>query len=182
MTMRSVRPRPPRVAVWPAVVFALVLAAARDAQAQRAPERDTARFRTLLAFPVTDTASSHDAPLGGRLLLRLRREVDASGTAMGWTAAVYRLPVRDASRNLLYHSLGWHGPYPTDLFAWIHGRAYYPDERLLPVYGEPWEIRLACRGCDTAGEGDRVHFTSGLVEVGVRAARPEPLLRAGRRR
>jgi hypothetical protein len=29
---------------------------------------------------------------------------------MGWYAAVYRRPAQDTSRNLLFHSLAWHGP------------------------------------------------------------------------
>jgi hypothetical protein len=115
--------------------------------------------------------------LGNRLIVRVERQVDAKGTVMGWYLAVYRIPATTESRNLLYHSLAWHGPYPTDLLAWIHQRDYYPDDRTLPVYGWPYELHLRCRSCETAGDSTAVHFTAGTVEVGWRRlsrANPPP--------
>jgi len=141
--------------------------------AQVEPE-DTTGFRIILSFPVTDTQPRHDAVLNRRLVLCLHRRLHANGTQMGWYAAVYRRPAQDTSRNLLFHSLAWHGPYPTDLLAWLHAEAYYPDDRVLPVYGEPFELRLVCRICRTAGDSTFVHFSSGTVEVGVRRAKPVP--------
>jgi hypothetical protein len=124
---------------------------------------------------VSDTRPRHEVSLTPALLFRLSRQLHANGTDMGWYAAVYRQPVRESSRNLFYHSLAWHGPYPTDLFAWHHARGFYPDDRILPVYGEPLEVRLRCERCETAGDGDSVHFVVGTVSVSVR---PGPRLRA----
>lgn len=136
---------------------------------------DTSGFRVLLSFPVVDTASVHEAKLGDRLVVRALHERDAAGTSMGWYVAVHQLPVRAESRNLLYHSLAWHGPYPSDVFAWIHREHYYPDDRTLSVYGWPWDVRLVCRDCDVAGDSTRVHFVTGTLEIGVRRlARDNP--------
>jgi hypothetical protein len=142
-------------------------------RAQGAPP-DTTGFRVILEFPVTDTQPRHDAKLSPTLLLRLHRQLHANGTQMGWYAAVYRLPVRDTSRNLLYQSLNWHGPYPTDLLAWLHAEAYFPDDRLLPVYGAPFELRVVCRDCETAGDSTFLHFTAGTILIGARRATPIP--------
>jgi hypothetical protein len=129
---------------------------------------DTTGFHRLLAFPVTDTTSRYEADLGDDLVLRVYRQMHANGTAMGWYVAVHRAPVSDTSRNLLYHSLAWHGPYPTDFLAWLHAERYYPDDRILEVQGHPLELRLVCRACATAGDGATVRFTSGTLEAAVR--------------
>lgn len=152
---------------------AILVAFSLPLRAQVAPP-DTTGFRLVLEFPVTDTQPRHDVALNPHLLLRLRRQLHANGTAMGWYAAIYHQPAQDTSRNLLYHSLNWHGPYPTDLLAWLHAEAYFPDDRLLPVYGEPWELRMVCRNCQTAGDSTFLHFTSGTIQVSARRAKPSP--------
>jgi hypothetical protein len=131
---------------------------------------DTTGFRVIVSFPVTDTQPRHEASLTPALLLRVYRALNANGTAMGWYVAVYRQPVEDSSRNLLYHSLAWHGPYPTDMFAWHHAQGYFPDDRILPVYGEPLELRLLCVRCETEGDSTFAHFVSGTVSASVRPA------------
>ena len=59
-----------------------------------------------------------------------------------------------------------HGPRPNDLYAWHFREMLYPPKRVLPVYGYPFEIRVACKDCridgDTAADA---HFTAGVVEV-----------------
>jgi hypothetical protein len=132
---------------------------------QLALGQDTARFRPLFTFPVTDTTSLRETPLPGGLVVQVRRELDANGTSMGWTVAVYRTPARPESRNLLFESRYFHGPHPADLFAWHHREQYFPDVRDLPVYRYPLELRIACRACTIAGDSTFVHFTSGTVAV-----------------
>ncbi len=130
--------------------------------------QDTAGFRPIFTFPVTDTVPVRAASIGAGLVLRVRREADAHGSHMGWSVAVYRDPVRPESRNLLYASLYFHGPHPSDLFAWHRQQRYFPDERILPVYRYPKEIRIACIGCEIAGDSTLVHYTAGSVEIGWR--------------
>ncbi|MGH2402982.1 MAG: hypothetical protein ACRDGN_00825 [bacterium] len=85
---------------------------------------------------------------------------------------MHRRPAGEDSWNLLYHSRAWHGPYPTDILAWIHERQFYPDERILPVYGHPYEIRIRLVDGPTAGVGDDAEFVAGIVEVAWRRAPP----------
>jgi hypothetical protein len=147
--------------------LALLLVGAAPVGAQVVTD-DTLGFRTILALAVTDTIRLHEVALSDALVLRVYREVDARGTPMGWNVAVYQRPASDTSRNLLYHSLAWHGPYPNDFLAWIHDEQYYPDDRVLPVWGYPFELRLVCRACVTAGDSAHRHFTAGTFEAGVR--------------
>jgi hypothetical protein len=134
----------------------------------RGEAQDSSNYQLLLRFPVTDTTPLFERPLGRALLVQVRREVDAQNVAGGWYIAVVRQPARAESRNLLFHSWAWHGPYPTDLFAWIHEECYYPDERILPVYDYPYELRLRCEACVTAKTARGVEFTEGTVAVGAR--------------
>ena len=129
----------------PAIALQLAALAALSA--------DPSGFRVLLRFPVTDTTALFERALGGDLLVQVRREVDAYGAPGGWYLTVVRRPAQPDSPNLLYHSRSWHGPYPTDVFAWIHAQQYFPDERFLPVYGYPYELRVRCDGCLTARAG-----------------------------
>ena len=130
--------------------------------------QDTAGFRPLFSFPVTDTVREREAQIGAGLVVKVRREEDAHGTHMGWFIAVYREPARPESRNLLYSSRYFHGPHPADLFAWHQQQNYFPDERILPVYRYPREIRIACVGCEITGDSTLVHYTGGTVEIGWR--------------
>jgi hypothetical protein len=137
----------------------------------RGAAQDSSSYHVLLRFPVTDTTSLFERVLSRALLVQVRREVDAHGVAGGWYIAVIRQPTGPESRNLLDHSWAWHGPYPTDLFAWIHEEGYDPDERILPVYDYPYELRLRCEACVTAKTIRGVEFTTGMVEVGWRRIR-----------
>jgi hypothetical protein len=128
-------------------------------------------YQLLLRFPVTDTTPLFERALGSALTVQVRREADVQGVPGGWSVAVVRLGGGPEAFNLLYHSRAWHGSYPTDLFAWIHEDHYFPDERVLPVYDYPYELRLRCVDCVTAKTARGVEFISGRVEVGWRRTR-----------
>lgn len=142
--------------------------------AAQAPVPDSAGFITALRFPVTDSARLFEHHLDSRLVIRVYRQVNAESRHMGWWVAVMRTGDDSGdSFNLLYHSRSWHGPYPTDLFAWHWGQSRFPDERILPVYGHPYELRIRCLGCTTEGQMPDVRFTDGVVEVAWRRV-PRP--------
>ncbi len=132
--------------------------------AQAAPQ-DTTAFAVILRFDVTDTTLIFERPLGSFLLLRVRRE-----SRSGWVVSVVRRSSEPDQPNLLYHSRNWHGPYPTDVFAWSFRRRYFPNERILPVYGYPYELRVRLMGCRTSGSGDDLRFVAGTIEVAWRRA------------
>ena len=54
--------------------------------------------------------------------------------------------------NFLYDCLCGHGPRPNDLYAWHFREMLYPPKRVLPVYGYPFEIRVACKDCRIDGD------------------------------
>jgi hypothetical protein len=132
---------------------------------QPAPQ-DTTPFRVAVRFAVTDTTPVFEQPLGTALLLRVRHEPPG-----GWIVSVVRRGAGSNARNLLYHSRRWHGPYPTDLFAWSYQQRYFPDERVLPVYGYPYEVRIRLVNCQTTGSGVSAEFAAGTIEVAWRRAR-----------
>ncbi len=104
------------------------------------------------------------AALDTHLVLRADQHLHPDGTYLGWTVAVSK---RDdpRRRNLLLRSVAFHGPHPSQMLAWIQGLQYFPDQRDLPVYGEPYELRILCTQCATAGDSAREHFTDGYITV-----------------
>ncbi len=132
-------------------------------------ERSEGRFRVLASFAVTDTTPEVVRDLASGLRVRVRREggLDAQ---LGWAVEVTRTGMEGAP-DLLYHSSTWRGPYPSHLLAWSVADHRYPAERILPVHGHPYELRLRCIRCRTVGGGEAARFTSGTVEVSARRVR-----------
>jgi hypothetical protein len=126
----------------------------------------TEAFTVAVRFSVTDTTEVFERPLGRALRIRVTRE-----PPLGWTVSVVRTSSNVDEPNLLYHSRAWHGPYPTDAFSLWHHREVFPDERYLPVYGYPYEIRIRLIDCRTSETGDNVVFEAGSMEVAWRRAK-----------
>ena len=127
--------------------------------------QDTTAFTVAMRFDVGDSTPSFERPLDSALALRVERV-----TEFGWIVSVTRRSTEADQPNLLYHSREWHGPYPTDVFAWSFARRLFPDERSLPVYGHPYEIRVRLIDCHASGSGSDATFTSGTIEVAWRRA------------
>src|SRR5262245_27348063 len=108
------------------------------------------QFPSILTFPVTDARTDFMIEVGRDVIVHARRAVDAQDRHFGWdfSAADRRL---ENSPNFFYECLCGHGPRPHDLYAWHFVEAYYPSERILPVYGYPFEVRVRCLDCQTAG-------------------------------
>jgi len=135
-------------------------------------------FVSAFQFDVSDTTALREVALDRRLVLRVRREAEARGPAMGWSVAVSRRPTTPESSNLLYHSRTLHGAYPSDLFAWHLRTHWFPDLRTLPVYGYPFEVEIRCDRCTVSGDSSEARFSSGTVRVRWRSlprANPPPL-------
>ena len=143
----------------------------RSALPQRGEATEPDAFTTVLHFSVTDDRERFTVGLSRDLMLEVRRTVDVSGHPMGWdlTAADRRL--KD-SPNFFYDCLCGHGPRPHDLYAWHFVTNYYPSERILPVYGYPFDVRVRCVGCEVTGtDGKDAKFVHGTVEVSLRRLR-----------
>jgi hypothetical protein len=108
---------------------------------------------------MVDTVSKVERSITRDLRLEARREGN------GWDIAV--VAANDTfAENLLYHSREWHGPYPTQVYAWSEAEHYFGEgERIVPVRGYPWVVRLRCEGCKTEGTGETAHFTAGMLHV-----------------
>jgi hypothetical protein len=116
-----------------------------------------------LAVAVTSPADV-DRSGSPRLVLRRRRWPGRDGGVAGWEIEVTDRR-RPAAGNLLYHSRTWHGPYPTQFAAELHGSGQFPAERRLPVHGHRWEIVASCEDCAVTGEGRRADFVRGTLHV-----------------
>ena len=83
----------------------------------------------------------------------------------------WELDVRDdrapASSNLLYHSLQWHGPYPSQIYAWHVARDYFSNDRWLCVHRHhpQYEIHAVIQDAVVAGTPQRPAFSAGTLTV-----------------
>ena len=123
------------------------------------PHNASADERAELVLAMVDTVSKVERSITRDLRLEARREGN------GWDVAV--VATNDTlAENLLYHSREWHGPYPTQVYAWSEAEHYFGEgERIIPVRGYPWVVRLRCEGCKTAGTGGSAQFTAGTLHV-----------------
>jgi hypothetical protein len=131
------------------------------------PLRAAEDFRSALTFSVTDERPEFAVDLSRDLRLQVRRAVDAKGLHFGWDFMAIDRRLED-SPNFFYACLCGHGPSPHDLYAWHFAKQYYPAERILSIYGYPFEVRVRCVDCQAAGIGSDVRFTAGTVDVGWR--------------
>ena len=154
------------------LVAALLLGAKGEAPATR-PQP----FSPGIEFAATDPRGEIEYALGRDLVIRAHREQNAQGVHTGWwlEAADRRLP---DSPNFLYDCLCGHGPHPTQLEAWHLQRPEVVanigplSERILPVWGYPYELRVRCVGCAAEGnDAMAARFSSGTIEVSWRLLR-----------
>ena len=128
------------------------------------------RYAPALKFDAASTQKSLEYALGRDLVVRVRRAVDAQSRHMGWdlTATDRRLP---ESPNFLYECLCGHGPRAFDLYAW-HFQSPQPfdgpnrpTDRILPIYGYPFELRVVFGDVRVEGGSEDVRFVSGTIGV-----------------
>ena len=130
--------------------------------------RGAENFTSVLTFPVTDERPGFTVEIGRDVVLQVRRAVDAQGRHFGWdfVATDRRL---GNSPNFFYDCFCGHGPRPHDLYAWHFAGGYFPAERILPIYGYPFEVRVRCLDCQVLGDGGtEARFTAGTLDIGWR--------------
>lgn len=139
------------------------LPALRDLRPRLELSRVT-RSPRLVRFSVTSARPELRERVGRDLELVVRKERDATGHAMGWALSVVdrRLP---ASPNFLDEYLWGHGPRMFDVHAWHVVEHYFPDDRDLPVYGYPFEVRVRCLGCVAESIEGKPTLTFGQLEL-----------------
>lgn len=98
--------------------------------------------------------------IGEKLLLVARR-----GSDEGLDIEAVEAPAGPDSVNLLYHSEKWHGPYPTQVYAWHVARGYFPDSRWLCVRGYPTEVHVTIEQPKVKEVGDVAIFQGGTLVV-----------------
>ena len=112
------------------------------------------------SFDVNDSRSVISHEMSKDLSLRVIKEDS------GWIVQVARQPVsRNSSWNLLYHSLKWHGSYPSEVYPWHVAEKYFPNERKLEVRGYPYEVKIVLIDPMIEGQGSEAKFVSGRIEV-----------------
>jgi hypothetical protein len=108
------------------------------------------------SFDVLDSRSTIYRDISKNLVLRVVKD------DLGWNVQVTRKPITPKSSwNLLYHSLQWHGPYPSQVSAWHVTRRYFPNERTLDVFSYPYEVRIVL--IDPVVEAE--DFKSGRIKI-----------------
>lgn len=113
-----------------------------------------------VSFSVTDRRDVITTDIDSELLLRVYR------SGLGWDVQVVRKPYdKLASSNLLYHSPEWHGPYPSQVYAWHVADKYFPNERELETRGYPYEFRIILENPVVEKTGADVTFVSGTIRI-----------------
>jgi hypothetical protein len=141
------------------IIAAAVLLHGSGVEAKSRPERS-------FSFELADSRAAVYRDIGRDLLLRVVR-VD-----MGWSVQVSRRPAgRHSSWNLLFHGLRWHGPHPSDVYAWHVTGSYFSNERALAVRGYPYEVRIILTNPVVEGEGVQARFKAGRVQISWRRTR-----------
>ena len=131
----------------------LVLAGVMPASAQE-------HSNGTLALDVMDPRPEVTQAIDDRLLLRVHSQGDHD-----WEVQVVERPLREFPENLLYHSSEWHGPYPTQVFAWNVAERRFPEERWLCVRNHPYEVAVRLANMATDGAGPDARFVHGTIEV-----------------
>jgi hypothetical protein len=118
------------------------------------------------SFDVADSRGTIYHDIGNDLVLRAVKQ------DVGWSVQVTRKPAgRKSSWNLLFRSSRWHGPHPSDIYAWHVKERYFSNERVLAVRGYPYEVRVALINPLVEGEGPQARFKSGTVRISWRRTR-----------
>jgi len=141
------------------VAFAALLLHGQSLEAKQKPSG-------TLSFSVVDKRKVLIHDIDKILLLRIVKESSVKQENFGWDVQVVRKPFdKTSSLNLLYHSVEWHGPYPSQVFAWHVADRYFRNERELEVRGYSYKLRIVLIKPVVEGTGPDTRFVSGTVKI-----------------
>lgn len=115
--------------------------------------------KNQLRLPLAGRANAVTIPLLHGMTLAARPHQE------GWEIAVAESGSKDESPNLLYHSRQWHGPYPSQVYAWHVQQHYFPDTRWLCVAGHPIEVKLQILNAKVKPSGETAVFERGQLHI-----------------
>jgi hypothetical protein len=123
----------------------------------------TQKHAGSLTFDVKDEREVITRTIDKDLVLRVERADSVAQKHFGWDIQVIRKPFNVNSSNLLYHSREWHGPYPSQVYAWHVAKKYFRNERELNVRGYPYEVKIILANPVVGGDGSS--FVSGKIKI-----------------
>jgi hypothetical protein len=129
------------------------------------PAAGEPRDHQTLRFDVTDSRREITQAIDATLMLRIVRVPHERVPHSGWEIQVVDRATRGRGTNLLRPQTFSGGPHPSDVLAWLSRDRHFPDDRVLIVPGQPYEIRIRLIDCRTEQIGDAVSFVSGHVEI-----------------
>ncbi|MEE9613710.1 MAG: hypothetical protein V3W31_02000 [Thermodesulfobacteriota bacterium] len=117
----------------------------------------------VLALDVNDERERVTVRLDEYLALYVAKV--EGGEGLGWNVEVVEVALELNATNLLYHSKEWHGPYPSEVFAWSKRKGLFPDVRRFRVRGTGHRLTIKLLDCETKVSGETVEFESGTIEI-----------------
>jgi hypothetical protein len=123
----------------------------------------TQKHAGSLTFDVRDEREVITRSIDKDLLLRVERANSLGQERFGWNVQVIRKPFDVNSSNLLYHSREWHGPCPSQIYAWHVAKKYFPNERELDVRGYPYQVKIILANPVVGADGSS--FVSGKIKI-----------------
>ena len=136
-------------------------------------------FTAMLALLSLPNAFANEAGMDGVVELSLpyrgeavRKQINeklllvaSPDSDEGVDVAVVEVGGGPDSFNLLYHSDQWHGPYPTQAYAWQVAEGYFPNSRWVCVRGYPVEVHITIEHAKVKKVGDQAVFQDGKLVV-----------------
>ncbi len=141
------------------ILFAALLISDGSLRAKQKPNG-------TLSFSVIDNRKVIARGIDENLLLRAVKASSLKQADFGWDVEVVEKSSNESSfLNLLYHSPQWHGPHPSQVYAWHVGARLFRDERELEVRGHPYVVSIVLVNPVVEGEGLDRMFISGKIKV-----------------
>jgi hypothetical protein len=119
---------------------------------------DQARADGVVKLPLPYRGDEVRRQINAKLLLVVSPESDG-----GVDIEAVEPHAESGAFNLLYHSDEWHGPYPTQVYAWHVAKGYFPNSRWVCVRGYPVEVHITIEHPKVKEVGDEAVFQGGTL-------------------
>jgi hypothetical protein len=139
------------------------------------------RFRSaglfsLVAIGALGTAAARDYPSIATPMtaaVDVKKKIgDALELRVFGDAGYFQVEVKSRRRlhgcfdNLAYAAR--HGPDPSTIMPWHTTGHYFPDTRVVPLCGVPYDVVISIVAPQVSCEGDRARFVDGTLTVSAR--------------